>query len=387
MKGWKDYKFSDFVNINPIVQLNKASQYSFVEMKNIDRVNKYCEPQQYKYLSGGSRFQNDDTLFARITPCLENGKIAKVRNLINGKGFGSTEFLVFRAYPSISNDDFVYYLARWNEVRDFAEKNMEGSSGRQRVSKECFSNLILNLPQLAEQSAIAAVLSSLDDKIDLLHRQNATLEAMAEALFRQCFVVEEKECWENVQIKDVAGLNEKTKLKNYPYTEIQYLDTGSITDDKIEKLQIFPTIDAPSRAQRLVSHNDILISMVRPNQRHYGIIQYPPDNMIVSTGFLVLTCKNISPYFLFLLLTSSDMTEFLSSIAEGSTSAYPALKPSDIGNIVFKYPPKDNLDKFNEYACSAWKKINSNKTQIRTLEKLRDTLLPKLMSGEVRVDY
>lgn len=193
MSEWKEYKFSDFVEINPSVSMKGMETYSFVEMKDLQDGNKFCFPSAERYPSSGSRFLEDDTLFARITPCLENGKICKVKGLKNGLGFGSTEFLVFRGLKNISDSDFVFYLSRWDEVRGFAESRFEGTSGRQRVPKNCFENLILNLPPLPEQIAIAEVLSSLDDKIDLLHRQNKTLEQLAETLFRQWFVEEAEE--------------------------------------------------------------------------------------------------------------------------------------------------------------------------------------------------
>ena len=133
--------------------------------------------------------------------------------------------------------------------------------------------------------------------------------------------------------------------------------------------------------------NDVLISTVRPNQKHYGILKHPDEDIIVSTGFCVITCENIDPHFIYILLTTDGMTEYLHTIAEGSTSAYPSLKPSDIESLEFQLPPEDKLHVFSEYADNTWSKIDYNHSQIRTLEKLRDTLLPKLMSGEVRVEY
>ncbi len=236
-----------------------------------------------------------------------------------------------------------------------------------------------------EQKAIAAVLSSLDDKIDLLHRQNKTLEAMAETLFRQWFVEEAQDDWEEVSVGEYVELNRASVDKAYTHQVIQYLDTGSLTEGKIENVQSMALSEAPSRAKRLVQHNDILISTVRPDQKHYGIIKNPPDNMVVSTGFCVLTCTGIDPHFIYILLTTQEMTDYLHTIAEGSTSTYPSLKPSDIGAVTFQLPPKERLNKFAEIAGDSWDKIERNYIQIRTLEKLRDTLLPKLMSGEVRV--
>jgi type I restriction enzyme S subunit len=253
------------------------------------------------------------------------------------------------------------------------------------VSRSQLEKLEVFIPPLPEQRAIASVLSSLDDKIDLLHRQNQTLEQMAETLFRQWFVEEAEEGWEEGVLGDYVFTNKTSLNKDYPHQEIKYLDTGSLTKGKWDNLQSFSLSEAPSRAKRLVKHNDILYSTVRPNQLHYGIVRNPIDNLVVSTGFCVITCHSISPYFVYYFLTDAGMTEFLHSIAEGSTSAYPSLKPNDIEALEFSVPASTAMDKFHKFADSIWKKIEVNYNQIRTLTALRDTLLPKLMSGEVRV--
>ncbi len=117
------------------------------------------------------------------------------------------------------------------------------------------------------------------------------------------------------------------------------------------------------------------------------MIKHPIDNLVVSTGFCVVTAKAIDPHFIYLLLTTDEMTEFLHSVAEGSTSTYPSLKPSDLGSLSFRMPPKSKLMDFSDLAKNSWSKLSTNQAQIRTLERLRDTLLPKLMSGDVRVGY
>ena len=238
---------------------------------------------------------------------------------------------------------------------------------------------------LNEQKAIASVLSSLDDKIELLNRQNKTLEGMAGTLFRQWFVEGVQEEWLPVKVGDFVKTNFASINKDYGFNEIKYLDTGSITEGRIDGYQMISLNEAPSRARRMVKHNDILISTVRPNQKHYGILKNPEENLIVSTGFCVITCEEINPHFIYLLLTTNDMTEYLHSIAEGSTSTYPSLKPSDIERVEFQMPPEQKLKAFSEFANSTWEKIDFIHIQIQTLTKLRDTLIPKLMSGEVRV--
>ena len=247
-----------------------------------------------------------------------------------------------------------------------------------------FNDLIIPIVEPKLQEFIGNQYFDFSVKIDLLHRQNKTLETMAETLFRQWFVEEADEEWETARVGDFVRTNVASINKDNALKTIRYLDTGSLTEGKINGYQTFDIADAPSRARRIVKHNNVLISTVRPNQKHYGILKNPAEDVIVSTGFCVITCDKINPHFIYILLTTDEMTEYLHSIAEGSTSTYPSLKPSDIEGLVFQLPPQEKLDAFSEYAYNIWSKIEYNHTQIITLEKLRDTLLPKLMSGEVR---
>lgn len=257
-----------------------------------------------------------------------------------------------------------------------------------KLNKASLNLIPLYLPiDESEQKAIASILSSLKDKIDLLHCQNKTLESMAETLFRQWFIEESQDEWPEATLNQYVELNKSSIDKKYNIKEIQYLDTGSLTKGKISELKKILLSDAPSRAKRLVNNFDIIISTVRPDQCHYGICIAPPSNLVVSTGFCVITSKSLSPFFIYYLITSEDMTEYLHSIAEGSTSTYPSLKPEDIGNIPFLYPSEEKLKNFHDLVGSYWNKIHNNHKKIQTLETLRDTLLPKLMSGEVRVQY
>ena len=386
MSEWNKITFSNFVEINPKIKLEKSNEYSFVEMADLEAHNKFCEPKKKRMLTGGMRFENGDTLFARITPCLENGKICQVRNLENGLGFGSTEFHVLRGKFGISDSNFIFYLSRWNDVKDFAELNLHGTSGRQRMPHEAFKELQLLLPPLPEQQAIAEVLSSLDDKIDLLHRNNKTLEEMAGALFKSIIKDSSNASNTTVLLHQIADINPETinsKFRN-EHSEIEYLDTGSVTKGQINGFQTLSIDKAPSRAQRVVRKGDIIYSIVRPVQRHYALLDEVKENTIASTGFAVIRPK-VNCHFIYHLLTSDESVEFLDMIAEASTSTYPSLKPSDIGNFEIALPREEALEQFHQQAELLQEKVNKNYRQINELTGLRNILLPKLMSGQVRV--
>lgn len=387
MKRWQNYKFNEFVEINPTIPFDRKKEYSFIEMKDVDGINKFCQSHQKRQFSGAPRFYNNDTLFARITPCLENGKIAKVRNLDGGVGFGSTEFLVFHSRDNLSCNDFIYYLARWDEVRDFAEKNMEGTSGRQRVNKEAFSNLELKLPPLPEQRAIASVLSSFDDKIDLLHRQNATLEAMAEALFRQWFVVEAKEEWEEYTVDKIAQqLTDTINPLSFPDLLFNLYSIPAYDLNKNPELSYGKNILSNKFK---IDDNCLLVSKLNPKfPRIWLLLENNLSNSIASTEFIpIIPFEKHSLPFLYCLFSSDRVIQELTNAASGTSGSHQRVRPEDILSITFMAPSLKYLSEFSTLILPFVKKISFNQRRIFTLEKLRDSLLPKLMSGEVRIKY
>jgi len=147
--------------------------------------------------------------------------------------------------------------------------------------------------------------------------------------------------WKEYRLNELILINAKSIDRNYPHKEIEYLDTGSITRSKIEDLQSFELENAPSRAKRLVKDNDIIYSTVRPIQRHYGMVKNPKSNLVVSTGFVVLSCdeKRANSKFIYYFLTSDEIVNYLDMVAEGSTSAYPSLTPDVIADMDILLPP------------------------------------------------
>jgi len=145
---WKKYKFSEAVEINPQRNLKKGTIAPFIEMRAIEPNRRRPLKISRKMYSGGrAKFKNGDTLLARITPCLEHGKTVFISDLKEGEvGFGSTEFIVLTGKEGITAPLFVYYLCKYDEVRDFAIKSMTGSSGRQRVQEEAFNHLTIKIP-------------------------------------------------------------------------------------------------------------------------------------------------------------------------------------------------------------------------------------------------
>ncbi len=383
--NWKTYKLSDFIDINPLVKLKASESYSFVEMKDLDANLKTVKPSDNKPLKGGAKFQNGDTLFARITPCLQNGKICQVKDLDNNVGFGSTEFLVFRGKKDISDSDFVYYLSREPFVRQFAEANMIGTSGRQRVAKEAFRNIELELPPLQEQQSISSILSAIDDKIENNLAINKTLEEMAMALYKHWFVdfgpfkdgefVESElgmipKGWEILRLQDVstltAGGDKPKKISSLLNEECKVpIYSNGITNDGLYGYTDTARINEES------------ITVSARGTIGFVCLRLEPYLPIVRLIAVVPKKEIISSKYLFYWLKSQNIN--------GNGTTQQQLTVPDFKDTNVLVPKFEIIKNFTDIINPYYENINSNKIENQTLTQLRDTLLPKLISGELRL--
>lgn len=194
--------------------------------------------------------------------------------------------------------------------------------------------------------------------------------------------------WKEYKLGELIETNAKSIGRNYPHSKILYLDTGSITCNNIDSYQEFDLNNAPSRAKRLVKHDDIIYSLVRPNQLHYGYIKNPPDNLVISTGFVTITSNKelLCPRFLYYYLIQSQITEYLHSVAEASTSAYPSLKPSDIETLDIELPPVEEQRRIASILSSFDDKIDLLHRENATLEQMAETLFKQWFVEEVKED-
>lgn len=378
--NWVEYKFSDFVCINPQVDLINSNEYSFVEMKDLNPNNKFVFPSAKRKFSNGSRFLERDTLFARITPCLENGKICQVKNLHNGKGFGSTEFLIFRGKPGISDIDFVYYLSRFSEVRRFAEINMSGTSGRQRTSKDAFTNLKLTLPPLPEQRTIAGILSALDDKIELNCRMNATLENLAQILFKHWFIDNPKiEKWEEKSLDEIANYLNGLALQKYPPMGDDYLPVIKIAQLRKNNSSDSDKANLNLDPAYIVEDGDILFSW----SGSLEVVIWCGSRGALNQHLFKVTSQEYPKWFYY-LWTKYHLPEF-QAIAAGKATTMGHIQRHHLTEAKVLVPDKSEISKMSEIMNPLLGKIIATNIESRTLIELRDTLLPRLMSGQVRV--
>lgn len=396
--GWVEATLNEIAIVNPRESLSKGSIAINIPMDCIDSFSKKIQRYYSKKFDGGTKFRNGDTLFARITPCLENGKTAFVDILNENEiGFGSTEYLIFREIKEISDKHFIYYFSISPRFREIAIKVMSGSSGRQRVQTDMLINHKFYLPKYIEQKSIAAILKSFDDKIELLQAQNKTLEEMAQTIFTEWFgkySVDDElpEGWSVGKLSEIANLKSGFAFKAEDFIEesnfkaikikdlkgngnISLNDVSSISEDiiKLDRVQYFK-----------LNEGDILLAMSGNTTGKIGVLPSSENEIYLNqrVGKFFLKDKKYNS-FLYNFLMSGSFEEKI--LAMGYGSAQPNINPSQIENIDITYPDDSKMNDYLKISNPIFEKVLKNNTQIQTLTKTRDTLLPRLMSGEMRV--
>lgn len=293
---------------------------------------------------------------------------------------------ILRLNQTLAIPRYVSYYLSQNEIVDFVN-NMSGQSAQPNINFQEISSIPLLLPTLEEQKAIAEVLSSLDDKIDLFHRQNKTLESIAQTLFRQWFIEEAKEEWEDKPLSEIA-LHIKNNVKPSSFENKSFFHFSLPAFDNEQR----PTKELGREIlsnKYQVLKNSILVSKLNPKTPRIWLIDenIEENDSICSTEFQVLYPKEeIWRGFIYCFLKTEQSVQELAGASSGTSGSHQRVKPEDIFNLTFLYPDMDTLKKFDEQSSNYWRKIKVNQKQIQTLENLRDTLLPKLLSGEVRVE-
>ncbi len=339
----------------------------------------------------------------------------------SGASFGQVHFTTSDYWPHNTclyvtdfhgNDQrFAYYFLR---NIDFASYN--SGSAQQSLNRNYIYPIEVSVPPVDEQRAIAHILGTLDDKIELNRRINATLEAAARAIFKSWFVdfdpvrakvaglapvgmtpevaalfpdgFEDSELgeiprgWRLSTLDAISRLNPEAWSKATRPDKIAYLDLSNTKWGVIEAVTEYSSADAPSRAQRILRPGDTIIGTVRPGNGSFAYINQ--EGLTGSTGFAVLRpLKTEYADFVYLAATEPGNIERLSLLADGG--AYPAVRPEAVLDTAITFSTKEILEHFSGQVVPLFALFAENEKQSRTLATLRDALLPKLLSGEIRV--
>ena len=384
MADWVPKRLDEIVEFNPRETIKKGVIAKKVAM---DKLQPFCRDItefELEPFSGGTKFRNGDTIMARITPCLENGKTAKVNILDDGEvGFGSTEYIVFRAREGV-DADFVYYLISSPLVREPAIKSMVGSSGRQRVQTDVVQGITVMVPTLEEQEDIAGILKLLDDKIALNRKINDNLEQQVQLLYDNFITTVDEipiAISEVIDVRDGTHDSPKPLEEGYPLVTSKYLlpfGVDVISPNKISESD-YNKVNERSK----VNTNDILFSMIGTVGLVSLIIEEEINFAIKNVGlFKTSNCPQYK-YYLLCYLKSKNTTQHIEKHLAGSTQKYISL--TELRKMPITIPNAVDINKFNDLVTPLFTLIIENVKENKVLTTIRDSLLPKLISGELSV--
>ncbi len=370
-------RFDDFIKLNRGFDLPdtfiEIGSYPVVASTNIKAYHKDYKVEGPMVITGRS------------------GSLGKVQ-YIQGKCWPLNTTLYVKDFKG-NDPRYVYYFLQTLHLEQF-----NAGAGVPTLNQNHLHSLKLLVHSKERQKEVASILSTYDTLIENNTKRISLLEKMAENLYKEWFVrfrfpgYEKVEMesglpkgWRYFRIEELCDVNKRTINVTKAPKEIIYLDTGSITCGRISELESIPFVDAPSRARRLVKHNSIVYSTVRPNLQHYGILKDPPSNMVVSTGFVVLDCKYDIANIIYLALAHPSVYKYCSLIADCAVATYPSIKPKEIGRISIALPPMEVAVKWNDNLECLYRGVQNLQHQNTLLARQRDLLLPRLMSGKLEV--
>lgn len=379
---WKTYKLSDIGTVvggaTPSTTVEKfyGGDIPWLTPKDLSGFkDRYIERGERNITQEGLNscsahlLPENSVLFSSRAPI---GYVAIAKNPIaTNQGFKSI-------IPNANVDSlFLYYALKYNKEKIEA---MGSGTTFKEVSGAIMKNFEISLPPLEEQRRIAGILGAIDDKIECNRRINANLELQAQALFdKWC-----ESCSKNITIKELAdNILDYTPNAN---SEVVLLNSSDVTQGVFAKLPLVSNVNLKGQFKKRFQKGDILYSEIRPRNKHYAYCYFDSDRYIASTRLIVLRGKKekiVSNTLLYQYLISQNVFEEFTLKTETRSGTFPQGNYQDLSSIVVPYS-----DKQREIAGvldSIYKRIWHNNTEMETLTTLRDTLLPKLMNGEIKV--
>lgn len=367
MSEWREYQLSEIMELigggtpKTTVPEYWGGNIPWLSVTDFNTGKKYCFDAEKKITERGLSESSTKILKKGQIIISARGTVGVLSVLGRDMAFNQSCYGI-DAKKNLTNNDFLYYLLKDN-IASFHSASY--GAVFDTITKETFNQIVVSIPPLPEQRAIASVLSSLDDKIDLLHRQNKTLEALAQMLFRQWFVEEAEEGWGEGKLGDII--------------EMVY---GKALKEDIRTGKGFPVVGSSGivgyHSEFLVKRPGIVIG--RKGTLGKVIYLFESFFPIDTTYFIKSKIKSVGLFYEYFLLKTLNFEDM------NTDSAVPGLNREIALSTEIKIAPFEKLNQYNNYCASLFEKLKHNNSQIRTLTRLRDTLLPKLMSGEVGVN-
>ena len=378
------YRLSDIAEFNPRESIKKGSVAKKIAM---DKLQPFCRDiPEYEYatFSGGTKFRNGDTIMARITPCLENGKTAKVNILDDGEvGFGSTEYIVFRAKENLADEDYLYYLVCSPLVRDPAIKSMVGSSGRQRVQTDVVQNLEIDIPDLDTQKKIGGILRTFDNKIALNNAINENLLEQAQTIFTEEFLSLDgiPEGWSESSLLGIANyLNGLAMQKFRPSDDEQGLPVLKIKELRQGSCDANSELCSPSiKPEYIVHDGDVIFSW----SGSLLVDFWCGGTCGLNQHLFKVTSNKYAKWFYF-AWTNHHLQKF-AAIAADMATTMGHIKREELAKAEVLIPSQSDYNRIDGILAPLYDLVIANRIENRKLASLRDDLPPQLMSGQLDV--
>ncbi len=365
---WKEYKLGDVATF----------AYGKLPKKELLGKGNYITFSGYKYVDSYPEYnceKGDVILVARGVGGTGDVKLTMQRCFLTNL---SIKIVLDN---SIVLNDYFYNMFRQENLR-----YLDSGSAQSQITIQDLGNVIIEVPSVNVQRKVSAILSSIDDKIDLLHRENATLEQMAETLFRQWFVVEAKEEWEEGKLGDVltvkGGTTPSTKESSFWNGEIAWTSPRDVTT--MDGLYLFETEKKITQKGLEQINSGLLPSgtLLMSSRAPVGVLAFAEIPLAINQGYIaIIDDKGYPKEFIYLWLKAN--MDLVHSYSNGST--FMEISKSAFKSLDISIPSKNEVECFVQEVKPYFEKIRTNEIQIRTLTKTRDGLLPRLMGGEVKI--
>jgi len=394
MRDWITTTIGEFIDFNPSEKLQKNKIAKKIPMDKLGTFERKIKGFVFTEYQSGPKFRNNDTLVAKITPCLENGKTAFVNILDKEEvAFGSSEFIVLRN-NKLSDAKFIYYLARSPYFREKAISCMEGTSGRKRVNETALKHLNIKIPPIETQQKIAKILSDIDDKIEVLHQINDNLAELSKTIYDYWFVQFDfpdengkpyksnggKMVYNEVLKREIPEGWEAEKLKKYAFIKKGTLITEKQANTNGNIKVVSAGLDFSYYHDKSnFLENTITISASGANAGFINFWREP----IFACDCTTVRGNNLTET-LYIYQFLKILQDYIYQQAKGS--AQPHIYPKDIEDLNIIIPNENEIKKYGEYVNDLNQKILLNLKEIQHLQSLRDWLLPMLMNGQISVE-
>ncbi len=402
--GWRLVRLGDseIAEIRGSKKFPNYENVAFIPMEYIPDSGIYAkyEVRPRSQIKSFTYCEKGDLLLAKITPSLENGKQGIVPdNVPNGFALATTE--VFPISCKRMNSLFLFYVLKHSCFRNKIISSMTGTTGRQRATKESVEKLFIPFPPLFEQVKIAEILSTVDQAIQKIIEAIEKTERLKKGLMQELLTkgIGHKEFkntelgklpkgWDIRQLYEVVYINRESvdPARDFPSIPFIYIDIDSVENETglIKAPKEILGKNAPLRARRVVHHNDVIISTVRPYLRAFAIIPAKYDKQICSTGFAVLSCKEVLlPYFLFHVAFSEPFIAQCNRMMVGGQ--YPALNSSQVSRLKLPLPSIAEQSKIAEILNKIDERLEALRNRKEGLEKVKKGLMEDLLTGKKRV--